>query len=205
MFCYSPPSVRPPPPDSDDLLISPPPPLLHSTLFRSYLVDALLVPPQRQYTRTVRNCGMRSFGRDVCPTSRSARGDLRAGEHARESASAAVSVDRGRRRSASLSFPFTSARLLPRFPIRLPVNKHLGNCPIQQSAEGRGRGAGKVGRAMQKLFFPSSSSVLGVRDVLLSALSPSFTHERAWLHRTLLEGYLISLDISQVPTDRAAG
>ena len=155
--------------DSDDLLISPPPPLPHSTLFRSYLVHALLVPPQRQYTlSTVRNCGMRSFGRDVCPTSRSARGKL-AGEHARESASA-VSVDRGRRRSASLSFPFTSARLLPRSPIRLPVNKHLGNCPIQQSAEGRGRGAGKVGRAMQKLFFPSSSSVLGVRDVLPALL-----------------------------------
>ena len=54
---------------------------------------------------------------------------------------------------------------------------------------------------MQKLFFPSSSSVLGVRDVLLSALPPSFTHERAWLHRTLLAGYLISPDISRLPTD----
>ena len=85
LFCYSPPSVRPPPPpppDGDDLLISPPPPLPHSTLFRSYLVHALLVPPQRQYTLTVRNCGMRSFGRDVCPTSQSARGDLRAGGRA---------------------------------------------------------------------------------------------------------------------------
>ena len=133
-----------------------------SALALSYLVNALLVPPQQRSpranirTRTVRNCGMRSFGRDVCPTSRSARGG-REGEHAsrprrpRRCRSIAVV---GRHHFPSLSPP------LPRSPIRLPVNKHLGNCPIQQSAEGRGReGAAKVGRAMQKLFFLHSSSV----------------------------------------------
>ena len=99
------------------------------------------------------------------------------------------------RSSVGITFLPFHLRSLPRSPsVYLSINTWV-IAPFNNQRRERERDRqGREGNA-EIVFFPSSSSVLGVRDV-----PPSFTHERAWLHRTLLEGYLISLDISRVPT-----